>query len=730
MWGGVGGTDRSKYTVMPSLLIELICRDCGHQMPPDPMLHTCTVCGSGWLISRYDYEAARAIWAQELIYRDATLWRYEELLPANYPGHTVSMGEGWTPLIRAARLPAELNLPHIYIKDERQSATGSFKDRQASVEVALLKQANIHEYVLSSTGNKAAAYAAYCARAGIRLWIFLTSMVPGEKLRELGLYGAEVIKIAGTYDQAKKVANDFATRRKLFIEHGSRSVACIDGMKTLAFEVAEQLSRLEPTGDGKWRAPDWYIQAVSGGIGPIAVWQGFQELYAMGLIDKLPRLAIVQTEGCAPMVEAWERNLEKAEAIVPRTRIAVLATGDPGRSYQILRAACLETGGTMVSVNDGATFRAMRRMARVEGYSMEPATAVAFAGLEKLAEQGILHPDDVIVVNCSGHTFPAEKHVLEDQYVLDLQLGQAEEQSATAPNPRLEEGLESALAYLDEQVTTVVIIDDNPQDSRLIRRLLQSHKNYRVFEANNPRDGLDLVKQRKPDLVVTDLTMPDMDGFMLLEVLKGDPETRHIPVVVVSAKTLTPEERTFLERRANSLWQKGNFNTRELVAHVVNTLGAESDDDNPLTPIQTTVGQVAEGVKSVLESMGHTTILVIDDNRRDSRLIRRILENTRRYHVYEAYSGEEAWLLLAEHIPSLIVLDLMLPDTDGLSLMQQIKNQERYAQIPIVILTAKELSEDEKQQFRSYGCSIWIKPALDRQALVSYVDKVVDQAQG
>ena len=255
----------------------------------------------------------------------------------------------------------------------------------------------------------------------------------------------------------------------------------------------------------------------------------------MGLIDRLPKLGIVQVEGCAPMVEAWDKKAEAVEPVVPRTRISVLATGDPGQSYKILRNACIEGGGTMTSVSDGDAFRVMRRMARLEGYSMEPATAVAFAGLEKLVKEGVIGADEWVVVNCSGHTFPAEKHVLEDQYVLDLQLGQTEGQVQPS-NSHVEEGLTSALASLDEQVTTVVIIDDNPQDSRLIRRLLQSYKNYRVFEANDPRDGLDLVKQRKPDLIVSDLTMPDMDGFELLTALKHDPDTRNIPVVIVSPK--------------------------------------------------------------------------------------------------------------------------------------------------------------------------------------------------
>lgn len=717
---------------MSSLLKHIVCRDCGHQMPPDPLTKACTECGSQWLISEYDTAQAKEIWLSETFrQRESSLWRYAELLPTDDPGFEVSMGEGWTPLVRAARLQKEMGLSNLWIKDERQSPTSCFKDRQAVLNVAHYKKSGIEEVVLASTGNKATAFAAYCARAGIRPWIFLTSAVPNEKLRELGLYGAEVVKIAGTYDQAKKVSKDFAARRNLLLEGGAKSILSQDGMKTLAFEIAEQLGRYAPPENGKWRVPDWYIQAVSGGIGPIAVWQGFKELLAMGLIDHLPKIGVIQVEGCSPMVAAWEQDKEEAEPVVPRTRIAVLATGDPGHSYTLLRKVCKDGGGTMVSVTDGETFRAMRRMARVEGYSMEPATAVAFAGLEKLVQSGVIKPDEHVVVNCSGHTFPAEKHVLEDQYVLDLQLGQSEEHAEAVAHRSIEEGLESALASLDEQVTTVVIIDDNPQDSRLIRRLLQSYKNYRVFEANDPRDGLELIKQRKPDLIVSDLTMPDLDGFELIDALKADPTIRDIPVVVISAKTLSPEERQKLESQTESLWQKGNFNTRELVDHVVHTLGVENGDEAPSadTPVTTTVGQIASGMQQMIEQITPSTVLVIDDNRRDARLVRRILESTKRYQVIEAYTAEEGRKLIQEQPPRLVVLDVLLPDLNGLTLLEELRNDEAFTNIPVVVLTAKELTADEKAGFERLKCSIWYKLQLDRQQLVDHVDKIVNTAK-
>ncbi|MBZ0305949.1 MAG: pyridoxal-phosphate dependent enzyme, partial [Anaerolineae bacterium] len=490
---------------MGSLFQKIVCQDCSNEMPPDLTRVRCTHCGSKWLNAVYDYAGVAQRWPEAVKERDADLWRYEELLPIR--GEHLSMGEGCTPLVRSQKLQRELGLFHVFIKDERQSPTGSFKDRQGALAVNIMLQQGINECVLASTGNKAAAYAAYCAKADIRLWIFLTSMVPNEKLRELALYGAEVVKIAGTYEQAKKIAHDFAKRRNLYYDAGIAGIPGREGLKTIAFELAEQLSRHFPLENGMWTVPDWYIQAVSGGIGPIAIRSGFYQLYQAGLIDRMPKLGLIQVEGCSPMVSAWEEDKEEADVITPRTRITVLATGDPGVGYKILRAACKEDGGTMIAVSDGEAFRAMRRMARTEGISMEPAAAVAFAGLEKLAQEGYIHPDEIVVVNCSGHTFPAEKHILEDQYVLDLELGEQNLAPSSSPATQIEEGLGAALERLDEQVTTIVVIDDNPHDSRLIRRLLQSHKNYRVFEANNPIDGLDLVRHRKPDMIVMDLTM-------------------------------------------------------------------------------------------------------------------------------------------------------------------------------------------------------------------------------
>ncbi len=666
-------------------------------MPPLPMTAKCDACGGTWLDAHYDTRQLN--WPAALAKRPTSLWRYEELLPLQDISRRISMGEGWTPLYRANALGDALGHPKLFIKDERQSPTGSFKDRQGAVSVTLLRQAGIRECVLASTGNAAAAYAAYCARAGIKLWVFLTSMVPSEKMRELGLYGAEVVKVTSTYDQAKQVAADFATRRGLYFDRGARGIPGKESMKTIAYEVAEQLG-LELAEGKRWIAPDWYLQAVSGGIGPLGVAKGFKELYELGLIDRIPKLAIVQSEGCAPMVRAFEQGLAVAEPVTPATRIAVLATGDPGLSYTMLRETILEHGGAMTSVDDGQAFRAMRRLARTEGISVEPATAVAIAGLEKLIALGTIRPDETVLINCSGHTFPAEKHILEDQYVLELELGSAA--------PRQQEGLGAALVRLDEQIKTVVVIDDNPFDSRLIRRLLQAHKNYRVFEANSPLDGLDLVRQRRPDLVITDLTMPEIDGFTLLEQLKQDPETAHIPIMVLSAMPLTRADRERLEGRIESVWTKGSYASTELVGHVVSTLN----------------DQLSNKVVDVLETKridALPKILIVDDNHYDARLVRRILEADARFEVNEVRSGEGALLEIQKWNPDLVILDIMLPDMSGFDVLDRLRASGNLTHLKVAMLSTKELTAAEREQ---WGDAVfWHKATLDQQTLFNAVEQ-------
>jgi threonine synthase len=410
-------------TNISSYLSGLKCLECGHHMGFYPGLDRCPACQGVWLDAEYDYEAVARIWRKELWSRVNSLWRYRELLPILDAEKIVTMGEGQSPLVRALKWQKRVEHPAIFIKDERQSPTISFKDRQAAVAVTAMSEAGIEECVLASTGNAAAAYAAYCARADIKLWVFLTSLVMADKMREAALYGAEVVKVTGTYDQAKEVAADFAARRDIHFDKGAKSIPGKESMKTIAFEIAAELARQLPLEVEEmrrgWRAPDWYVQAVSGGIGPLGVLKGFEELYRMGLIDRVPKIGVVQVAGCSPMSQAFRADQPKAEPVVPKTRVTVLATGDPGLAYDLLYKASQTYGGYMLDVTDEEAFAATRLLARTEGISVEVASAVAFAGLDKLFAQGIIKQDEIVVINCSGHTSPVDKHIMDEESLLD-----------------------------------------------------------------------------------------------------------------------------------------------------------------------------------------------------------------------------------------------------------------------------------------------------------------------
>jgi threonine synthase len=546
---------------------RLKCTSCDYQEPFDRPLEECPKCGEGWLDVVYDYESVSRIWPDALRDRPFDMWRYRELLHLRDDANRITMGEGGTPLLRAINLGVMLGCPHIYIKDERQGPTGSFKDRQASLSISMMKELRVTEAVVASTGNVAISYSAYSALAGIKLWAFLTSLVPSDKMREVALYGSEVIKVTASYDQTKQVAAQFATRKNIFRDRGIRSIAARESMKTVAFEVAEQLSMLIGPGETRWRTPDWYIQAVSGGMGPVGVWKGYQELVQMGLANRMPKLACVQAAGCAPMVNSFEKGLlDKVEPVLnPQTLVITVATGNPGPAYPFLARIIKQHGGAFEAVTDEETFHAMHVMAKLDGLSMEPAAAMAFAGLFKLLNKGIIKRDDVVVVNCSGHTFPVEKHLLGDEWARTIEVPAEEHHLA----PPAEEGLLGSLERIDERVHMIAILEDNPQSALLLRRILQTRGDYQILEAHDGISGLEMVRREHPDLILLDLMMPELDGFGVLEALKADEDLSQVPVIVITAKDLTPAERRRLSGQIEALMEKGAFTDEDLLEEIL-----------------------------------------------------------------------------------------------------------------------------------------------------------------
>ena len=284
-------------------------------------------------------------------------------------------------------------------------------------------------------------------------------------MREIAIYGSQVVKVTGSYDQAKQVAAEFARQRNLYLDMGARTITSIEAMKTIAFEIAEQLTIMlgltsKATGKSRpiWRTPDWHIQSVSGGMGALGVYKGFSELNKMNFVDRMPAIAAIQSEGCAPMVTAWKEHAEKAIPVTsPRTHIETLATGDPGRSYSLLYKQVNETHGVFESVSDEEAFPAMHVLAKMEGISAEPAAAVAFAGLFKLVRVGVVKPTDIVVINCTGHTMPTEPFVLGDNWARNVVL------PSRAMDETPQEGLLAALSRVaPDRFPCIALVDDSP----------------------------------------------------------------------------------------------------------------------------------------------------------------------------------------------------------------------------------------------------------------------------
>lgn len=223
-------------------------------------------------------------------------------------------------------------------------------------------------------------------------------------------------------------------------------------------------------------------------------------------------------------------------------------------------------GGAAESSSDNEAFEAMRLLARVDGLSVEPATAVAFAGMFKMIRSGIIKPDDVVVINCSGHTLPVEKHILGDQWARQVDVSKAGK-IVSLP----EEGLLSALQQVETNISRIVVIEDNVDAARLIGRILQA-RGHQVEIAHDGGSGIELVRQIRPDVIITDIMMPGTDGFQVIDRLKADDELGQIPIIVLTAKDLTPRERDRLSGQIDALLQKGGFLDEELLQSIVKTL--------------------------------------------------------------------------------------------------------------------------------------------------------------
>lgn len=380
---------------MPSAFTHLDCsRPCGAAgLGPRGRHHLCA-CGAP-LLARYDLEALRGWPRESLRDREATLWRYRELLPLLPGDHPVSLGEGFTPLLHCQRLGAGLGLTRLYVKDESPNPTGSFKARGQSVAVTRALALGATTLSVPTAGNAGCALAAYASRAGLEARVFMPRDVKRPFVAECELLGASVQLVDGLITDAGRAAAECGRAAGWYDVATLREPYRLEGKKTMAFELAEQLD---------WRWPDVIVYPTGGGTGLIGMWKGFEELEAIGWVSpgRRPRMISVQAEGCAPIVRAFERGADTADPIVGAHTLAdgLRVPGAIG-DFLMLRALRASRGGAL-AVSDAAMVEGMRRLGATEGISAAPEGGAALAALDQLVARGQVRRDEVVVLFNTG----------------------------------------------------------------------------------------------------------------------------------------------------------------------------------------------------------------------------------------------------------------------------------------------------------------------------------------
>jgi len=391
-----GGESRTS-----SCATELVCRDCGFRAELSEAAFRCSSCGTGLDIA-YDYELAAVriaelALAERPLARPFNLWRLEELMPIvdRAAADRVGQFSGNTPLIRAERLGAELGLRNLFLKDDSTNRPSlSYKDRVVAMAVARVLELGKEEIGCVSTGNVGTATASLAAKAGLRPYVFYPANLERAKARSCRALGAQVCELDGNYDEANRACRDLALSSGIEFANITLRPFYAEGAKTLAFEVVEQLD---------WRSPDHIVMPAAGGTLSSRVHKGLNELELVGLAETAQtKLHVGQPTGCSPIATAIVEGSEEIVPQVPETLARSLAIGAPGDGPLVLDAV-RGRGGSAAAAADGEIIEAMELLAATEGVLTEPAGGTTLAATMKLAQRGVLGPEDSVVVVISGN---------------------------------------------------------------------------------------------------------------------------------------------------------------------------------------------------------------------------------------------------------------------------------------------------------------------------------------
>jgi threonine synthase len=400
-------------------VLGLTCTICGAEYGVDDVDYVCPKHGAdGILDVVYDYARIGSRIDLRRLAQDPTrsIWRYMDLLPVDpqvvaaldgrSPPANPLFSVGWTPLFAAPRLAADLGLRELWVKDDGRQPTASFKDRASAIAVVKTRELGYEVVTTASTGNAAAALAGLCAAVSQPNVIFVPRSAPQAKIAQLLVYGATVLLVEGTYDEAFELCLEAAPAFGWYNRNTAYNPYMSEGKKTAAYEICEQLTAAEAGGGvapAALRAPDRIFIPVGDGCIIGGIHKGLQDMRALGWIDRCPALIGVQAAGSSPLVGAWERGLEamEMEPVEAHSVADSIVAGLPRDRIKALRAV-RQTGGAFLRVDDDEILAAIPALAQGCGVFAEPAAAAAFAGLVKAIERGMVAPDECIVVLATG----------------------------------------------------------------------------------------------------------------------------------------------------------------------------------------------------------------------------------------------------------------------------------------------------------------------------------------
>jgi threonine synthase len=383
------------YTTTSSMFLShLECTRCEKEHSADIVQTTCNAC-SGVLFARYRLtDAANYLSKQTLQNRQSTMWRYRELLPVKEDSNIITLGEGFTPILRLRKAGNTTGLRNLCMKDDGLIPTGTFKARGMASAISKSKELGVKEVVVATAGNAGAAMSAYASVANLASHVFMPKDTPAPIRLECEIYGADVNLIDGSISDAARVAEESARREGWLNLSTMKEPYRVEGKKTMGFEIAEQYA---------WALPDVIVYPTGGGTGIVGMWKAFDELEELGLISgNRPRMVSVQSKTCAPKVKAVQEGKESCEFWDNPTTIAAgLRVPKPYGDYLIIRTIT-ESHGTAVAVSDNEMVTAMKEFARMEGVWMCPEGAATYASLIRLKETGFLDGDESILLYNTG----------------------------------------------------------------------------------------------------------------------------------------------------------------------------------------------------------------------------------------------------------------------------------------------------------------------------------------